>query len=135
MFGKPVGLREAVVVGGLDMVTQSTALMRRPHVVIATPGRLADHITSCGIPGLERVRMLVLDEADRLLADKSLREDTLGIARLLKHRQTLLFTATLPELSPLLAADHPLALRQPVFQYQVSAGRFLPSLYVVLCIH
>ena len=80
VLGKPVGLREAVVVGGMDMTTQSTALARRPHVVIATPGRLADHLRSSGIVGMGRTRVLVLDEADRLLADPGLRADVDYIA-------------------------------------------------------
>ncbi|KAI4126257.1 MAG: hypothetical protein LQ347_005041, partial [Umbilicaria vellea] len=53
------------------MRTQALALSQRPHVVIATPGRLADHITTSGndtVAGLKRTRIVVLDEADRLLA-------------------------------------------------------------------
>ncbi len=41
-----IGLRETVVVGGLDMMRQAKELARRPHVVIATPGRLCDHVKS-----------------------------------------------------------------------------------------
>jgi len=52
------------------MMSQSLQLSRKPHVVIATPGRLVDHINSSAIaPCLSRIRFLVLDEADRLLSD------------------------------------------------------------------
>ena len=65
--GKPMGLREVVVTGGRDTVRQSQDLDRRPHVVIATPGRLADHIENNSTFSLSKVKYLVLDEADRLL--------------------------------------------------------------------
>ena len=65
--GKPLGLRLEVVVGGRDTVKQSKDLQRRPHVVIATPGRLADHIETNPTFSLGKVQFLVLDEADRLL--------------------------------------------------------------------
>ena len=60
-------LREVVVTGGRDTIKQSLDLERRPHVVIATPGRLADHIRTNSTLYLGRVKYLVLDEADRLL--------------------------------------------------------------------
>ena len=62
-----MNLREVVVTGGRDTIKQSLDLERRPHVVIATPGRLADHIRTNSTFSLARVRHLVLDEADRLL--------------------------------------------------------------------
>ncbi|KAK7960798.1 ATP-dependent RNA helicase DBP8 [Apiospora saccharicola] len=64
-------LKACLITGGADMRTQAIALAQRPHLIIATPGRLADHIRSSGqdtIAGLNRVKFLVLDEADRLLA-------------------------------------------------------------------
>ena len=48
------------------MVEQGLALSKNPHVVIATPGRLADHISSCDTFSLTKIKFLVLDEADRL---------------------------------------------------------------------
>ncbi|GES97850.1 probable ATP-dependent RNA helicase DDX49 [Rhizophagus clarus] len=49
VLGKSINLKECVVVGGLDMMSQSLQLSRKPHVVIATPGRLVDHINSSAI--------------------------------------------------------------------------------------
>ena len=62
-----MNLREVVVTGGRDTIKQSLDLDKRPHVVIATPGRLADHIRTNSTFSLNRVKYLVLDEADRLL--------------------------------------------------------------------
>jgi ATP-dependent RNA helicase DDX49/DBP8 len=47
-----------VVLGGLDMMKQAVELSRRPHIVIATPGRLADHINSSALVTLDRIRFL-----------------------------------------------------------------------------
>lgn len=52
-----------VVVGGLDMMKQAVELARRPHVVIATPGRLADHINSSAQVSLDRLRFLGMGAA------------------------------------------------------------------------
>lgn len=93
------------------MRPQATALAQRPHIVIATPGRLADHIRTSGedtICGLRRVRMVVLDEADRLLASGNTGsmlpdvEECLSVLPPPAKRQTLLFTATItPEVRAL----------------------------------
>ena len=67
----PQSMKPILITGGTDMRQQAIALANRPHVVISTPGRLADHIKTSGedtIAGLRRVKMVVLDEADRLLA-------------------------------------------------------------------
>lgn len=81
----------------VDMMKQSIALSHRPHVVIATPGRLADHLKSTDSFSLKQIRFLVLDEADRLL-EPSFEEDLTEIFEALpEKRQTLLFSATLTD--------------------------------------
>lgn len=60
-------ISSAVVVGGIDMMTQAIALARKPHVVIATPGRLVDHLENTKGFSLRSLRFLVMDEADRIL--------------------------------------------------------------------
>eukprot|EP00050_Salpingoeca_kvevrii_P001490 m.170993 g.170993 ORF g.170993 m.170993 type:complete len:566 (-) comp10383_c0_seq2:2567-4264(-) len=112
-FGKPLNIRCSVVVGGLDMMTQATELSRRPHVIVATPGRLADHLLNRSL-SLNRVKYFVLDEADRLLTNDTLQED-LGtiIEHLPKARQTMLFSATMPT-----GIDKLATLRQPVYSYE-----------------
>ncbi|XP_043223272.1 probable ATP-dependent RNA helicase DDX49 isoform X1 [Amphibalanus amphitrite] len=94
LVGRPIGLQDAVVIGGQDMVEQGTLLQQRPHVVIATPGRLVDHLTACNTFSLKRVRFLVLDEADRLIAGRFDADLATIMAALPKRRQTLLFSAT-----------------------------------------
>ncbi|CAL3965694.1 unnamed protein product [Diplocarpon coronariae] len=110
-ISSPQQLKAVLIIGGSDMRPQATALAQRPHIVIATPGRLADHIRTSGEDttcGLHRVRMVVLDEADRLLASGSTGsmlpdvEECLSILPPPSQRQTLLFTATItPEVRAL----------------------------------
>jgi ATP-dependent RNA helicase DDX47/RRP3 len=57
-----------VPAGGLDMVTQAMALAKKPHVIVASPGRLVDHLENTKGFTLRTVRFLVMDEADRLLS-------------------------------------------------------------------
>ena len=63
----PLCYHTAVVVGGIDMMTQAIALAKKPHVVIATPGRLVDHLENTKGFNLRTLRYLVMDEADRIL--------------------------------------------------------------------
>ncbi|XP_041281260.1 probable ATP-dependent RNA helicase DDX49 [Onychostruthus taczanowskii] len=129
VLGKPLGLKDCVVVGGLDMVAQALELSRRPHVVVATPGRLADHLRSNGsAASLRRVRFLVLDEADRLLeqgtADFSA-DLELILGAVPARRQTLLFSATLTATLSQLRA---LAANSPFFWEATSPVRTVEQL-------
>jgi ATP-dependent RNA helicase DDX49/DBP8 len=90
-------LKESVVIGGLDMQAQTKELARRPHVVIATPGRLRQLLSlDAGLaPAFRRASFLVLDEADRLL-EPTFEADLAKIMQILpEERQTLLFSATM----------------------------------------
>ena len=96
VLGKSLGLKDCIVVGGMDMVEQAIQLSKRPHVIIATPGRLHDHIrSSADAVHLSRVRFLVMDEADRLLEPCFAPALQAILSRLPKKRQTLLYTATM----------------------------------------
>jgi superfamily II DNA/RNA helicase len=64
-LGGAFGVKTAVVVGGVDMMTQAIALARKPHVIIGTPGRIVDHLENTKGFSLRSVKYLVLDEADR----------------------------------------------------------------------
>lgn len=119
-LGAEINLRTAVVVGGMDMTTQAKALMQRPHVVIATPGRLRDHLMNDpGIPAVfARSKFLVLDEADRLMDvgfESELRAVFEGMP---SNRQTLLFSATM---TSNLKALHDVSLDKAFF-YQAYEG-------------
>ena len=100
-YAKHTPLRSAVVFGGVDMNPQSAELRRGVEILIATPGRLLDHVQQ-KTANLGQVQMLVLDEADRML-DMGFLPDLQRILNLLpKERQTLLFSATFsPEIKKL----------------------------------
>jgi superfamily II DNA/RNA helicase len=102
-------LRVAVVYGGVDMKPQTEALRRGCEVVIATPGRLLDHIEQKNT-SLSQVQIVVLDEADRML-DMGFLPDISRILNFLpKERQSLMFSATFSEEIKKLAANF---LRSP----------------------
>lgn len=58
-LGAPIGVRSVVLVGGMDMMSQSIALSRDPHVVVATPGRLMDHLENTKGFSLRTIKYLV----------------------------------------------------------------------------
>ncbi|KAF2680326.1 DEAD-domain-containing protein [Lentithecium fluviatile CBS 122367] len=127
---KAIGARQSVkpilVTGGADQRDQALQLGTRPHVVIATPGRLAEHIRTSGedtVCGLRRVRFVVFDEADRLLSPEAGMlpdlETCLSILPTPDRRQTLLFTATVtPEVLALKGRPRP-AGRPPIYVCEV----------------
>lgn len=89
------GVRELPIYGGQSYDRQFRGLQAGPQIVIGTPGRVIDHLDR-GTLGLGQVRMVVLDEADRML-DMGFREDIERILEAVpKERQTVLFSATLP---------------------------------------
>jgi len=94
----------ALLIGGVPMGGQLRALAQHPRVIVATPGRLVDHIER-GSVRLDRCAVLVLDEADRML-DMGFAPQLGRIRRVLpRTRQTLLFSATLPPDIEALAAE------------------------------
>ncbi|MBM3391079.1 MAG: DEAD/DEAH box helicase [Betaproteobacteria bacterium] len=95
-YGKHVPLRDLVVYGGVDIKPQIEALRKGVEIVVATPGRLLDHVEQKTV-GFNFVEVLVLDEADRML-DMGFIPDIKRILALLpKERQSLLFSATFSE--------------------------------------
>lgn len=118
-LGRERGVRAVAVYGGHSIVTQIQDLARRPQIVVATPGRLLDHMERRTIR-LDGVRAVILDEADRML-DMGFLPD---VSRILRKtpvaRQTALFSATMP------AAIHEIASRQmrdPVWLRVASAAQ------------
>ncbi|KAK9451247.1 ATP-dependent RNA helicase [Limtongia smithiae] len=94
-LGSIIGLRCAVIVGGMDMMAQSLALGKKPHVIVATPGRLMDHLEHTKGFSLRTLKYLVMDEADRLL-DMDFGPIIDKLLHLIpKERNTFLFSATM----------------------------------------
>lgn len=89
------GISMVSIVGGFDMNRQLNALRRKPRIIIATPGRLTDHLRRRSI-SLANTGILILDEGDRML-DMGFAPQLDAILQFLpQKRQTMLFTATLP---------------------------------------
>ncbi len=94
-YGRHLGLRAAVVVGGVGYGDQIKQLHRGVDILVATPGRLMDHMQS-GHVRFDRVTHLVLDEADRMLDMGFVRDVRKIVAALPKRRQSMFFSATMP---------------------------------------
>ena len=127
----PLGLRTAVVIGGVSQKPQEKALKRNPHIIIATPGRL-DDLMKQGIFKLDRVQIICLDEADRML--------DVGFLPQIKHimktapqdRQTMLFSATMPKsISQLATAFMKIPLRIEIAPQGTSAKNVEQEVFVV----
>lgn len=129
--GMPLGVRTAVLIGGESIGRQIQALRRNPHVVIGTPGRIIDHLEQKTV-SLKSVAILVLDEADRML--------DMGFAPQLKRifsalpsdRQTMLFSATMPQDIVRMAQSHmKLPLRIEVVPPGTPAAKITQELFFV----
>jgi ATP-dependent RNA helicase RhlE len=109
-LGRHARVSSAAIFGGVGMGPQEQALRRGVDVIVATPGRLLDHMQnpSFVFPGLE---VLVLDEADRMLDMGFLPDVKRVLKRLPARRQTLLFSATMPDAIAALAKE---MLRDPI---------------------
>ncbi len=93
LFGAPRGVRSAVLIGGIDMKLDKAAIDSYPQVIVATPGRLCDHLDRGNI-WLDFIQMVVLDEADRML-DMGFSDQLSRIMEdIPKTRQTMVFSAT-----------------------------------------
>ena len=101
----------ALSVGGLDLKVQESMLRKNPDIVIATPGRLIDHIKNTPSFGLESIEVLILDEADRMLEEAFMEQMKEIVKSCARSRQTLLFSATMTDQVEQLAA---VSLNKPV---------------------
>ena len=103
-LGRHTGVRSTIVFGGVNMNPQIEALKRGTDIVVACPGRLLDHMNQRHID-ISTLETLIVDEADRMF-DMGFLPDLRRIVRQLpKQRQTLLFSATMPEEIRRLATD------------------------------
>ncbi|XP_077061840.1 putative ATP-dependent RNA helicase DDX47 isoform X6 [Siphateles boraxobius] len=110
-LGSSIGVKTAVVVGGIDMMSQALVLAKKPHVVIATPGRLIDHLENTKGFNLRALKYLVMDEADRILNMDFESEVDKVLKVIPRDRRTFLFSATMTKKVQKLQRA---ALRDPV---------------------
>ncbi len=110
-LGRPRGLVPVALFGGASMEGQLRELRRGPHLVVATPGRLLDHLQRATVR-LGAVGAVVLDEADRMLDMGFLPDVTRILGHTPRTRQTALFSATMP---PAVRAVAEAQMRQPVW--------------------
>lgn len=94
-LGSGFQIKSAVLVGGMDMMTQTVALAKKPHIVIATPGRLVEHLEKTKGFNLTALKYLVLDEADRILNMDFEKEVDKILEQVPRERRTYLFSATM----------------------------------------
>ncbi len=130
-IGKPLGFRSAIVIGGVNQRPQVIALRNDPHVVIATPGRLAD-LMQQGHYNLKKVKIITLDEADRMLDVGFLPEIKRILSSAPKDRQIMLFSATMPNSISKLATEFmKMPLRIEIAPQGTSSENTEQAVYVV----
>jgi ATP-dependent RNA helicase RhlE len=130
-IGGGIGLRTAVLIGGASMNVQIQHLRKNPHIIIATPGRLIDHLNQRTMD-LNGVKILVLDEADRMLDMGFAPQINKILAAVPRERQTMLFSATMPDEIARLASKYmKLPVRIEVARAGTAAERVEQEIFFV----
>jgi ATP-dependent RNA helicase RhlE len=125
------GMRTAVLIGGASMHNQLQALRGNPRVLVATPGRLVDHMEQRTVM-LADANILVLDEADRMLDMGFLPQIEKILRSIPRDRQTMLFSATIPgDIVKIATAHMKLPIHIEVAPSGTMAERITQELYIV----
>jgi ATP-dependent RNA helicase RhlE len=129
--GYGMGIRTAILIGGAAFGPQIQALSRRPHIIIATPGRLIDHLERRTVR-LDQVGVVVLDEADRMLDMGFWPQIQRIFAVLPSQRQVMLFSATMPpEIMKIASAQMQLPVQVEIATAGTTAERVTQELFIV----
>ncbi|MBU0731807.1 DEAD/DEAH box helicase [Patescibacteria group bacterium] len=129
--GRSFNLKTAVLIGGEKPFKQLQALKRKPHIIIATPGRLIDFMGQKKVK-LDQVKVVVLDEADRMLDIGFMPQIKEIMKSVPKQRQTLLFSATMPnEIAEIAAHYMKMPIRIEVAPSGTTAKNVEQELFVV----
>jgi len=130
-LGTSISLQCVCIVGGIDMFTQAVALAKKPHVIVATPGRLVDHLQNTKGFNLRSLKYLVMDEADRMLSMDFEEPIEQILSCIPRERKTYLFSATM---TTKVAKLQKASLKDPV-KVEVSNKFQTPKVIIVmLCI-
>ena len=129
--GRSLGLKTVLIIGGAAMRPQVEALRRNPHIIIGTPGRIIDHLEQKTL-SLDGVSVLVLDEADRMLDMGFAPQIRQILNKVPKARQTMLFSATMPDDIVRLATQYmKLPFRIEIARTGTAAEKVLQELFIV----
>ncbi|MEK7573965.1 MAG: DEAD/DEAH box helicase [Patescibacteria group bacterium] len=130
-LGKGFGLRTAVLIGGAPFYPQARTIRDNPHIIIGTPGRIIDHLEQRTLD-LRDVSILVLDEADRMF-DMGFAPQINKILEVVpKNRQTMLFSATMPDGIVKIASNHmKLPVRVEIAKSGTTAENIEHELFIV----
>lgn len=104
LFGRHHELKTACLIGGVKMMPQLDAVRQKPDIIVATPGRLLDHVRRRSV-SLDAIEVLVLDEADHMLDLGFLPQMRDILRRLPRERHTMMFSATMPDSIEMIARD------------------------------
>jgi ATP-dependent RNA helicase RhlE len=127
----PFNMEAVCLIGGAPMEPQIQALRRNPRIIVATPGRLIDHMRNWNVIPQE-IEMLVLDEADRMLDMGFMPDIKLILDHLPKQRQTMLFSATMPKEIIAIAAEYmKLPVSVEIAPTGTTADNVTQELYIV----
>lgn len=130
-FAQVLGMGVTVLIGGESMVPQISSLRKNPRVIIATPGRLIDHLER-RTARLDDAHLLVLDEADRMLDMGFAPQIERVLKSMPKDRQTMLFSATMPAEIVKIASSHmKLPVRTEIAAPGTAAERVSQEMFVV----
>ena len=130
-IGRGFGIKTAVLIGGSSIRHQVLTIRDNPHVIIGTPGRIIDHIGQRTL-NLRDIKILVLDEADRMF-DMGFAPQINKILQVVpKDRQTMLFSATMPDGIVRIASNHmKLPVRVEIARSGTTAENIEHELFVV----
>jgi ATP-dependent RNA helicase RhlE len=130
-IGKEFGIKTAVLIGGSPIRHQIKAIRENPHIIIGTPGRINDCVQQ-RILSLQNVKILVLDEADRMFDMGFAPQINKILQTVPKNRQTMLFSATMPDSIVKIATSHmKLPIRVEVARAGTTAENIEHELFIV----
>ena len=130
-IGRTFGIKTVVLIGGAPIRPQINSLRQNPHIIIGTPGRICDHMMQRTL-NLHDANILVLDEADRMFDMGFAKQVNTILHALPKQRQTMLFSATMPDSIANIASKHmKLPLRVEIARAGTTAAKIDQELFVV----